>query len=58
MKKVIIIGGSVVLASGLLSDTRRFALAERRWQHDHSLLSLLHLGTSGLFLAEDIARLW
>ena len=58
MKKAVIIAGSVVLVSGLLSDARRFALAERRWQRGHSLPSLLHLATSGLFLAEDVARLW
>ena len=58
MKKAVIIAGSVVLVSGLLSDARRFALAEHRWQCDHSLPSLLHLVTSGVFLAEDAARLW
>jgi hypothetical protein len=47
-----------VLATGLPSDVRRFALAERQWQRDHWLPSLLYLAASGLFLAEDLAGLW
>jgi hypothetical protein len=58
MKETLVIAGGLVLVSGLLSDARRFALAERRWQREHSLPALLHLATSGLFLAGDVARLW
>lgn len=47
----------VLMVMGLLSDERQFALAARRWERDRSLPNLLHLATSGFFLAEDAAAL-
>lgn len=47
----------ILTVTTLLADERKFALALIRWRRDRSLGSLLHLATSGFFLAEDVAAL-
>jgi hypothetical protein len=48
---------AIMQAGVLLADSEKFARAAVRWQRDRSLGSLLHVATSGLFLAEDVAAL-
>lgn len=48
--------GAMALVT-LLADERSFARALARWQRSPSLVSAVHVVTSGIFLAEDIAAL-
>jgi hypothetical protein len=57
MKTTLVLAVGAIALIGLVSDERQFALATRRWEHDHTPLNLLHLVTSGFFLAEDVAAL-
>ncbi len=57
MKTALAVAAGTVIVTGLLSDARKFALAAQRWERDRSLTSFLHLATSGLFLAADVAAL-
>jgi hypothetical protein len=57
MKQIITIAVAIAATTTLLADERSFARALQRWQHDRSPSALLHLATSGFFLAEDLAAL-
>lgn len=57
MRNASAVAVAVLMASSLLADERQFVRAVTRWQRDRSLSSLLHLATSGFFLAEDLAAL-
>jgi hypothetical protein len=57
MKNLLAGAVTVGLACTLLADERSFARAFVRWERNPCLVSALHVATSGLFLAEDIAAL-
>jgi hypothetical protein len=57
MKQMITLAVAVATVTTLLADERSFARALQRWQHDRSPAALLHIATSGFFLAEDLATL-
>jgi hypothetical protein len=48
---------AALLAFQLASDGRKVARAFVLWEQRPSLLSALHVATSGYFLAEDVAAL-
>ena len=57
MRNVLAVATGVLMATTLISDEQQFMRAAQRWQRDRSLGSLLHLATSGVFLAEDVTAL-
>jgi hypothetical protein len=57
MKNFLAVGVAVAVATTLLSDERQFTQALIRWERTRSLPSLLHVATSGFFLAEDVTAL-
>jgi hypothetical protein len=57
MKTALALAVGAITVLGLVSDERQFALAAWRWEHDRTPLNLLHMVTSGFFLAEDVAAL-
>jgi hypothetical protein len=57
MKTAVALAVGAIAVMGFISGERQFALAARRWEHDRTPLNLLHVVTSGFFLAEDVAAL-
>jgi hypothetical protein len=57
MKNAVAVGVGVLMATTLLTDARQTAIAFQRWERNRSLPNLLHVATSGFFLAEDVAAL-
>jgi len=55
VKNALAVAVGVLAVMTVVSDERRFVRAAQRWERDRSLGSLLHLATSGFFLAEDLA---
>lgn len=57
MKNVLAGITGLLMLNTLLADERRLALAFARWERQPSLVSALHVATSGLFLARDLGAL-
>jgi hypothetical protein len=57
MKNALAIAITAMAAMQLIADENDFRKAFLRWERNPCLVSALHVATSGLFLAEDIAAL-
>lgn len=57
MKNAAAMAVSAIMITSLLAKERTFALALQRWEGQRTIPNLLHLVTSGFFLAEDVAAL-
>jgi len=57
MKNALAVATTAIIAMQLIADENNLSRAFVRWQRNPCLVSALHVVTSGLFLAEDIAAL-
>lgn len=57
MKNALAVAIAAIAAMQLIADENDFRKAFLCWQRNPCLVSALHVATSGLFLAEDIAVL-
>lgn len=57
MKNVLAAATGIMLGITLLADEERFRRALIRWEQRPSLVSALHVATSGFFLIRDVEGL-
>lgn len=57
MKNLLAAGIGVIALVNVFSDSDRFVMALKQWEQRKTPATLLHLATSGFFLARDLGAL-